>query len=150
MTPATRGDCLWVISQDAELCRRAELELAGKGCRVRQVWQADLGTATFWKNCPRYPGSVLLDVGDQLDAATRILKSMKLARVPSPVIVVTADQSREFGTKIVSLGVSYILPRDYTPGELAEVFVSLVKPRKMSHTSTEEQAPPPTERGFRP
>lgn len=128
MNAATRGDCLWVVSKDKELHQRAEHELAALGCRVRMVDPALLDTPRFWPTCPRHPGAILLDVVEDLDAARSVLRRMKRARIPSPVIVITANPSHEFGTKIVSLGVSYLLPRDFAPGELADVFNSLVKP----------------------
>lgn len=130
MNAASRGECLWIVTDDGELRRRAEEELGKLGCRVRHVAHEPLDTPAFWKGCPRYPGAVLLDVGDRLDWAMAVVRRMKRARVPSPVIVATADPSREFGTKIVSLGVSYILPRDFAPGELSEVFTSLVRPHR--------------------
>ncbi len=131
MAADKRGDCLWVVTGDVEFRNRVEQELTERGCRVRHVPHDLLDTHSFWKNCPRYPGAVLLDVSERLDWATTVLKEMKRTRVPSPIIVATTNPSREFGTKIVSLGVSYFLPHDFTPGELAEVFISLVKPRTM-------------------
>lgn len=129
-TASDRGDCLWVVTEDRELCLRAEVELRDIGCRVRQVVPAGLDNRDFWRSCPRFPGVVLLDVDEELDRARTILRAMKQVRVPSPVIAVTANPSREFGTKIVSLGVSYFLPREFAAGELAEVFVNLIRPRR--------------------
>lgn len=128
MPAADRGECLWIVSQDEELARRAEEAMIEQGCRVRRVSPESLDALSFWRSCPRYPGAVLLDVGEQLDWGRSVLKRMKSAHVPSPVIVTTANTSREFGTKIVSLGVSYILPPAFQGEELVAVFNSLVRP----------------------
>lgn len=129
MGPPSRGDCLWIVSEDEEFGERVKAEIEEHRCRWRWVLREPLDTLAFWKERPRYPGVVLLDTSGRLDWATRVLRAMKRARVPSPVIVVTDNPTQEFGTKIVSLGVSYFLPRDFASGELAQVFLSLVKPR---------------------
>ena len=131
MPAADRGECLWIVSQDEELAQRAEEAMNEQGCRVRRLSPEALAPPTFWRTCPRYPGAVLLDVGEELDWARSVLKRMKSAHVPSPVIIATANTSREFGTKIVSTGVSYILPRAFTADELVEVFLSLVRPARL-------------------
>jgi len=131
-----------VASKDEEFRARAERELAGRDRRTRMVGDEPLDTAAYWKGRSRLPGAVLLDVGERLDWAKAVLGSMKRARVALPVIVATSDQSREFGTKVVSLGVSYILPRDFAPGELAEVFVSLMGSRKPPVNPPADSIPP--------
>lgn len=134
MTEAGRGHCLWIVSEDEDLRQRAEVEVKGRGSRVRVVPQKELDSLS-WKEVPHYPGAILLDVANRLDWATTVMRQLKRARVPSPVIVVTANPTREFGIKIVSLGFSYFLPRDFAPGELGEVFSSLVGAPKQQSES---------------
>ncbi|MDK2970498.1 MAG: hypothetical protein PWP23_253 [Candidatus Sumerlaeota bacterium] len=125
-----RGHCLLVVSEDDALHRRIEEDLALVPCDVHRRTREEVSDPAFWRRQECYPGAVLLDLDEDLDAGVTVLLALKRARVPSPVIVLTPMFSREFGTKIVSQGIGYCLSRDFDSHELCEVVASLVWPRQ--------------------
>jgi DNA-binding NarL/FixJ family response regulator len=122
-----RENGLWIISDDAALCECAEQELKDE-CPIRRISSTLVHSPSFWRGCGCYPGVILLDIGDRVDWGVQVLRAIKRARVPSPVIVTSETFSKEFGTKIVSEGVSYCLQKGFECSELREVVVSLIKP----------------------
>lgn len=127
MKERVRTECLWVVSDDSQLCGRVESTLEGGTC-LRPISRAAAVEAGFWRGTLTLPGAVLLDLDDDLDWGARVLRYIKGARVRTPVIVLSRDFSEEFGNKIVPEGASYFLPWNFDPDELREVVRVLLKP----------------------
>lgn len=136
MVERTTGAGLWIISDDAELCGNVTRELGNVGLPITIRSPRNLHDPSFWKMGGRQPEIILLDIGSHIDWGVAALRSIKRARVSSPVIVVAREFSQEFGTKIVSEGVSYSLLRDFDGNEFREVVASLRKSTATTEHST--------------
>lgn len=130
MKEKEREDCLWVVSDDAELYARMEKALKGIQCDVRIITKDEVGVPGFWRKIERLPGAVLLDLDEDLDGGVSVVRDIKRAHSRLPLIVISKELNQEFGTKIVTEGVSYYLLRDFDPAELSDVVDGLVRPQR--------------------
>lgn len=123
-----KGEELWIISGDAGCCDNVESALRSLERVIRRVEPASLDEPQFWRRCEKLPGVIVLDVDGRLDWGEAVLRAIKRSHVTSPVIVISTNFTREFGTKIVSEGICYALPRDFDGNEFREVVCSLFRP----------------------
>ncbi|MBX3727597.1 MAG: hypothetical protein KF858_00285 [Candidatus Sumerlaeia bacterium] len=150
MTPRDRTRCVLVVGGDEKLRTRLSRCLLHLGCNECDYDPDEVASADFWRERPCAPAAVVIDLREGFEPGRAVLQALKRARIDSPVIVLTPDFSREFGTKIVSLGVSYCLARDCDDGELLEALTGLIDPPGTdSRSSTRKNIPssePPTPR----
>lgn len=124
-------DTLWVITGDDELRHCAETKLRDGTCKVEFIHPDALADRAWFRICKVIPGVILLDVDQDMDRSAAILRSLKRAQIRAPIIAICNEFTKEFGTKIVSEGVSYCLLRGSDCGELQEVVSCLINSRKI-------------------
>ncbi len=127
MKSREKEDSLWVVSDDAEFCERVRKVLEDQLLPIRILGRGRVKKLGFWREEPALPGAVLLDPDDDLDWAVGVLRDIKRAHIRSPVIVASRELDKDFGTKIVSEGVSYFLLREFEPRELREAATGLIR-----------------------
>jgi DNA-binding response OmpR family regulator len=127
MKERERDNSLWVVSDDEELCNRIKGALHDDNLEVCIVHRAQVTEGLFCRTAKTLPGAVLLDVDEDLDWGVTVLKEIKRAHNRTPLVVVSRNPSREFGMKIVSAGINYLLPRDFDVQELRDVVSGLIR-----------------------
>lgn len=127
MAEREQGTCLWVVSNNRRLCDEIQDALKGDGQSVKLITPAQLAESPLWRTTSVLPGAILLDIGNELDWGVTVIRDIKRAHIRSPIVVVSQEPSHEFGMKIVSQGISYVLPRDFDMQELRDVVSGLIK-----------------------
>ena len=127
MRSREQEDSLWVVSDDAEFCEHVREVLEDQLLPIRVIARDGVMKQGFWRETEVLPGAVLLDPDEDLDWAASVLRDIKRAHIRSPVIVAAREMDKDFGTKIVSEGVSYLLLRDFEPRELREAATGLIR-----------------------
>lgn len=126
------GGTVWIVSQDTDLVRTIDPLLRPLADSVIEIKPEQLLNERFWTPRPNAPGLVVLDVEEDLDGGLRAIRRIRKARFRMPIVVITADVSREFGIKIVSEGVRYYFARDFCESEFREVAESLLRNKQSS------------------
>jgi ActR/RegA family two-component response regulator len=147
VTPRERVHCVLLVGGGEHLRRRLSRCLQQLGCDACDYPPEKVSSADFWRERPCAPAAVVIDLHEGYEPGRAVLQALKRARIDSPVIVLTPEFSREFGTKIVSLGVSYCLARDCDDAELFEALTGLVvsqtpAPRPPTRTTSSTSEPP--------
>ena len=145
--PAPAQRTAWVIGLDDRLAKRVRTCLEGEGFTACLIHPGPQATAAQWLEQYPEPGVVVLDVGANVDWGVGIIEGVRRLRIGAPLIVMTRDFSREFGAKILSAGVRYYFPHDFSATEFLEVVRNL---ERRGRSSGQEGPPGPSKGEERP
>jgi CheY-like chemotaxis protein len=98
--------------------------LKGAGMRLERFVSLDEAEA---RKSGGGPAMVLLDIDQDLDGGVAAIERIKRLHRRAPIAILTATMSREFGGKILSLGVQYYFSHDFCEKELIELTRSLTE-----------------------
>ena len=123
----------WIVCLGGNQCERARALLEGKGWTVSQTSCQLSDAEDWWTELETPPDFIVLDIGRNVDRGEEAIHQIRRLRIEAPILVVTEDFSRDFGAKILSLGIRYYLPKDFAPAEFLELVECSVNPE--SHHS---------------
>jgi DNA-binding NarL/FixJ family response regulator len=118
---------LWLISDSPAIVASIRGLLAPDKVSIRQMSLPAIEHEVYRPGMVSAPALMLLDIGEDVDRGCRIIRQLRRARLHTPVVVLTASLSRDFGAKIISEGIRYYFSHDYCREELLELVQSLLK-----------------------
>ena len=118
---------VWLISDTPALVGSIRKLLAADRVTLRPMSLEAIEQEEYRPGTVALPALMLLDIGEDVDRGCRIIRQLRRARLATPVVVLTASLSRDFGAKIISEGIRYYFPHDYCKEELLELVRSLLK-----------------------
>jgi DNA-binding NtrC family response regulator len=118
------GRQVWIVAATAPLRRRVERLAEQAGAAARCIDPARIEAEIHGGR--RWPAVVILDIASDMEWGRRVIQRLKRAGTRTPVVVIAEEISREFGAKIVSEGVQYYFPRQFSDEEFMEVIGSLL------------------------
>ncbi|OPZ08387.1 MAG: hypothetical protein BWZ08_01199 [candidate division BRC1 bacterium ADurb.BinA292] len=123
---AARGPVVWIITPHRTVHQRIERllrPLPAEVVRRERVLEDPRGSA---RPKPR-PQLVVLDVDEDMEQGARVIEALRRGRLDAPLIVLTRAFTRDFGARILSLGVRYYFSQDFCESEFREVVQSLLR-----------------------
>jgi DNA-binding NarL/FixJ family response regulator len=124
-TPNIPGP-VWVVSENPEVCLRISGLLSKYGVCHKEIAPTDLDADEAWGDRWTRPPLIVLDVDHKLDRGRRHVQKIYQRYPEMPVVILTSDFSREFGSKILSQGVLYYFSYDFLENEFKELMGSLL------------------------
>jgi DNA-binding response OmpR family regulator len=121
----------WVIGDDRSVGKRVCALLTEMGCETQTPAfpLPNKGKGQTEGEDRSEPDIVVLDIGSDVEGGTRAIGEMKRSRIKAPLVVLSEDFSHEFGLRIISQGVRYYFPHDFSPKEFEQVVRNLLQKR---------------------